>query len=184
MKYYIDFDNTLYNTHELVQRLLNELKNDKNAYNLYINSSLKDKALLDQLDNIVFNSSDLVYKDVLHFLEQLKSNGNSLYMLTYSKYGLRYQSAKIIGSALSEYFDGIYITAKPKYELDLDYSKGIFIDDNPEDLLGLYSKNPIEVIRLRRNGNKYSAQNLENVDINEYKDFTELLARLECERID
>ena len=187
MNYYIDFDNTLYNTPELVQRLLKEIgeiENAKRVLDLYINGTLKNKALSDKLDAIVLNSSDLVYKDALPFLEKLKSKGNSLFMLTYCKYGLKYQSAKVIGSGLSEYFNGLYITAEPKYELDFDYTKGIFIDDNPEDLLGLYSKKPVEVIRLRREGNKYSLKDLENADIKEYKDFTELSVKSEYERID
>ena len=65
-------------------------------------------------------------------------------------------------------------TEELKYNLDIDYSNGIFIDDKPQDLIGLYSRHPKKVIRLRRKNNKYSIKNLENVDIEEYCDFNQV----------
>ena len=95
-------------------------------------------------------------------------------MLSYANDGLEYQSLKIAGSGLSNYFDALYITADKKFELDLDYTNGIFIDDNPEDLIGLYSNNPKRLIRLRRKENKYSVQDLKYIKIEEYSDFSEI----------
>ena len=70
-------------------------------------------------------------------------------------------------------FDEIIITKDLKYTLDIDYSKGIFIDDKPQDLIGLYSKNPKKVIRLRRIGSKYSPKDIE-INIEEYRNFDEI----------
>ena len=72
------------------------------------------------------------------------------------------------------FFDALYITSKEKYKLDINYTNGIFIDDNPSDLSGLYSKNPIKVIRLRRENNKHSLENLKNENIKEYSNFLEV----------
>ena len=52
MNYYIDFDNTLYNTPMLVDRLQNANENE--------------------VKNIILNSSDLVFKDCIPFLEGLR----------------------------------------------------------------------------------------------------------------
>ena len=95
-------------------------------------------------------------------------------MLTYCKDSLEYQSIKVAGSKLADFFDALYITSLPKYNLDIDYTNGVFIDDNPEDLLGLYSKNAKQVIRLRRKENKYSVKDLDNTDIKEYLNFNDI----------
>lgn len=200
MNYYIDFDNTLYNTPLLTDRLLNFVVNSiKEATNLdsknlyqevltifnknishielaeYFSNkyNLDVSFVIDNLNNILLNSSDLVFDDVIPFLEKLKAQGNKIFMLTYCKNGLEYQSIKIAGSKLSNIFDALYITSIPKYELDIDYKNGIFIDDNPTDLLGLYSKNASEVIRLRRKESKYSAKNLDK-NIKEYLSLAEI----------
>ena len=149
MNYYIDFDNTLYNTPLLVERMKNANKTE--------------------IENIILNSSDLVFEDVIPFLQKLRSQNHNLFLLSYAADTLRYQALKIIGSGLSNYFNALYITAKPKYELDIDYTNGIFIDDNPDDLIGLYSKNPLKVIRIRRKENiKYSVKDVDNPNIKEY----------------
>ena len=89
-----------------------------------------------------------------------------------------FQVLKIKGSGLIKYFDALYITSKPKYELDINYENGIFIDDRAKDLLGLYSKNAKKVIRLRRKGNKYSIEDIGNAEIEEYSSFGEILSIL------
>lgn len=203
MNYYIDFDNTLYNTSLLINRMLNSIAasiqeknsidleelykecksmfNRKHIYNIYELAryfadkyNLDSSALVNNLNNIILNGSDLVFEDTIPFLKKLKEKGHNLYMLTYCKDSLEYQSIKVAGSKLTDFFDAIYITSVPKYTLDIDYTNGIFIDDNPDDLLGLYSKTPKQVIRLRRQGNKYSVKDINNSDIKEYLNFDEI----------
>lgn len=200
MNYYIDFDNTLYNTPLLTDRLLHSIVNSikektkSNSEDLYkecksmFNQNLSPIELakyfsskynldthtvINNLNNILLNGSDLIFDDVIPFLEKLKEKGHKLYMLTYSKHSLEYQAIKIAGSKLSGYFDTLYITSVPKYNLDIDYENGIFIDDNPTDLLGLYSKNAKQVIRLRRKDNKYSVEDLDQ-NIQEYFSLNEI----------
>lgn len=203
MNYYIDFDNTLYNTPLLTNKMLNSIvnsireKNDLSSEDLYqeckamfnrehiydiyeLASYFADKynlnasTVINNLNNIILNGSNLVFEDTIPFLQKLKEQGHKLYMLTYCKESLEYQSIKVTGSKLANFFDALFITSVPKYTLDIDYTNGIFIDDNPSDLLGLYSKNPKQVIRLRREGNKYSVKDLENTDIKEYLNFNEI----------
>ena len=182
MNYYIDFDNTLYNTALLTKRMLNlivklilekhdnlleeELNkecqmmfNRKHIYDIYelinyfsIKYKINEIDAINKINNLLLNSSDLVYKDVLLFLKYLKNNNCKLYLLSYCN-NLFYQSLKIAGSKLNQLFDAIYITSVPKHLLDINYENGIFIDDNPNDLIGLYEKNPRKIIRIRRNEN-------------------------------
>lgn len=203
MNYYIDFDNTLYNSTQLTKRMLNTISNcaalQKNLeqkevlkvckqifnrdhiYNIYelityisdkygLNSSL----IHDSVDRIIANSEDLVYSDVIPFLINLKKQNHSIYMLSCAENRLKYQTAKIAGSGILNYFDAVFVVSSRKHTLDINYSNGIFIDDNPKDLLELYSKNPKEVIRLRRKDNRYSLKDLNEVNIKEYEDFSQI----------
>jgi len=203
MNYYIDFDNTLYNTTLLTKKMLSSIANSikekthlifedlyqeckgmfnrEHIYNIYeLAKYFSDKYNLDcstvinNLNNIILDGSDLVFEDTVPFLKKLKEKGHKIYMLTYCKDSLEYQSIKVAGSKLANFFDALYITSVQKYNLDIDYTNGIFIDDNPEDLLGLYSKNAKQVIRLRRKENKYSEKDLNNNEIKEYLNFDEI----------
>ena len=190
MNYYIDFDSTLYDTTALVKEMIQSISDSlkgsyynvskqeiKKIFDTYIKNkqTIPNHTLIQKLDSILENGKQFVYDDTIPFLEILRKQGHRLSMLTYSKYSLQFQSSKINGSGLSDYFDALFIIATHKYELDINYKNGIFIDDNPSDLLGLYSKKPIEVIRIRRNGNKYSIDDIDNTNIKEYADFNELL---------
>lgn len=203
MNYYIDFDNTLYNTPLLTNKMLtliaNSIKektnlnfedlyqecklmfNREHIYNIYeLTKFFSDKYNLDSftvinnLTNIILDGSNLVFEDTIPFLQKLKKQGHKLYMLTYCKDSLEFQSLKVAGSKLTNFFDALYITAEQKYNLDLDYTNGIFIDDNPEDLLGLYSNSAKQVIRLRRKENKYSIQDIDNTNIQEFLSFNDI----------
>ena len=178
MNYYIDFDNTLYNSSLLEEKMLNlivetacaqkefdkkslfdeckSIFNREHIYDIYkLVDYLSNKYTLDKnpiiasLNHLILNSNDLVFNDCVEFFKKLHEQNHNIYLFTHS-ISNKYQAAKILGSGLADFFDGIFITSKPKYELNIDYANGIFIDDNPEDLLGLYSKNVKKLIRLRR----------------------------------
>jgi len=196
MNYYIDFDNTLYNTPVLADRMLKSIvdnariqknieifeecksKFNNDIYDLakYFSDkySLDLQTMIKNLNDTILNSSDLVFEDSIPFLQKLKNANHNIFLLSFSKDTIKYQTSKILGSGLIDFFDAIYITSKPKYELDIKYENGIFIDDNPKDLLGLYSKSAQKVIRLRRKENKYSVQDINNTEIEEYINFNEI----------
>ena len=203
MNYYIDFDNTLYNTPLLTEKMLTTLStyvsekkaidynsiykscqlmfNYDNIYNIYEltrylcnKHSLEPLPIISNINEIILQGENFVFEDSISFLKNLKLSGHNIYLLSYAKNNLQYQIAKITGSKLAHFFDALYITSKEKYKLDINYTNGIFIDDNPSDLSGLYSKNPIKVIRLRRDNNKHSLENLKNENIKEYSNFLEV----------
>ena len=198
MNIYIDFDHTLYNainiTRDLLQavsltilekKALNkdeldaELKgmfNREHIYNIYELSryfgnkyDVDSEKIIKNVNKVIYDGAKNVFDDVLPFLKKLKENNHKIFMLSYYEYELEYQVAKIVGSKLCDYFDGIIVTKEPKYNLDIDYTKGIFIDDKPSDLEGLASKNPLRVIRIKRKEGRYSNKVVNNEKIEEYE---------------
>ena len=199
MNYYLDFDNTLYETSRLSKDMLNgladeisiktkknkidifdELKsmfNRENIYNIYKLAkyfakkyNIEESVLIDKVEGIILDGKKYVYNDVISFLKELKEKNNIINVLTYvAKEDLSYQLTKIKGSGLSEYFDNIIISSSLKFNLDLKYEEGIFFDDNPRDLLGLASKNPKILVRVRRDENKHNKQELDIENLIECK---------------
>lgn len=199
MNYYLDFDNTLYETSRLSNDMLkglayeiskktsisendifDELKsmfNRENIYNIYKLAkffakkyNIEESVLIDKVEGIILDGKKYVYDDVISFLKELKEKNHIINVLTYvAKEDLSYQLTKIKGSGLSEYFDNIIISSSLKFNLDLKYEEGIFFDDNPRDLLGLASKNPKILVRVRRDENKHNKQELDIENLIECK---------------
>lgn len=203
MNYYLDFDNTLYETAKLTSlmleatakgiaetigkdatQLLNEARGSFDSTNDNIFSFASNMAkrynvnpefIVGKVKSTIDNGEDIVFDDAKRFLERLKENGDKAYVLTYvAKGNQEYQMRKLMGSGLMKYFDGTIITTEYKFLLDLDYANGIFIDDDPRDLNGLASKNPIKVIRMRKPNNKRSVFELDNKQIQEYTTFDDI----------
>lgn len=200
-KYYLDLDHTMLDTnqfhkarYQMLERygITKEEQKDMELYitqiekkliNLdYLCTKLCEKhnisieEVLTELHRIVDNCSIYLYDDTIEFLEYLKSKGNKVYVLTWGDREL--QEQKVSGSGIRKYMDEVIVTEELKYQIDIDYENGIFIDDNPRDLEGLYKNNPKEVIRIKREGAKYSQKPI-NIDIKEYKNFRELKQDLE-----
>lgn len=172
----IDFDSALKEAESLF--------NPENIYNIFelckhlskkYNTSLS--TLLKEIGDILDNCEKYVYDDSVQFLELLKSKNHNLTLLTFAHAGaLDYQKQKVAGSGLTKYFDNIIVTIKPKWELDIDYTNGVFIDNNPTDVVNLYNTNPLGVIRVRRITDKYTLQNLpEDLHIPEYEKIIDII---------
>lgn len=203
MNYYFDFDNTLYETAKLTAKMLDAVANTiSSSINLNANEVLEEikpqfnstvdnifsfaekmsvkygidpKLTIDNVNDVINHAKDIVFPDAIRFIEQKRKNGDRLVILTYIAEGNQeYQLQKIMGSGLANYFDQIIVTSKYKFELDLNYKDGIFIDDDPRDLNGLYTKNPIKVIRIRKENNKRSKIDIDNKDIEEYESFDDI----------
>lgn len=203
MNYYIDFDNTLYETAKLttleMEIIAKTISEEKNLDYVQILEEIKSsfdspkgnfisfgeemaikygadvQNVINKVNYTIDNSKDLVFEDARRFIKKLRENGNKVIILTYVVKGnLVQQQKKIIGSGLANEVDEIFITTELKYTLDLDYTKGIFIDDAPRDLLGLYEKNPIKVIRIRKSNNKRSKVDIDNKDIEEFVSFDDI----------
>ena len=164
--------------------------NSKNIYNIFElcryfakKYNLDADSLILAVNGVISNGKDLVYEDSAEFLKQLKAMGHRINMLTYTAQdGLEYQMQKIYGSGLIQLFDNIIITSTPKWQLDLNYSQGVFVDDNPKDLAGLHGNNPIAVIRIKREGNKYASKPMpDDIQIPEVESLLEVCQKFNLE---
>ena len=191
MNYYIDFDNTLYETAKLTSCMIDAIGNKigdltglekqpiiqdaKDNFNSTLDNifthaekmgkkyNVDSEEVVNAVKSVIDNGREIVFEDAVRFLERLKENGHKIFILTYiPKTNQEYQLKKLMGSGITKYFDGIIITAEYKFLLDLDYTNGIFIDDDPRDLNGLFEKNPIKVIRIRKPNNKRSKIYIDN----------------------
>ena len=192
MKYYIDFDNTLFNTEKFYGDLikivsdyniteekindcyqkycLNEFFNPLKIINKLIEKHKFKNDIEKHLEIFLKDISVYLYDDSINFLEYLNSKNYEVNLLTYGDFD--YQKEKIEKSFIKDYFNKIIITSIEKPNLDLDYKNAIFVDDNEYQLKGLIKKDA-KVIRIRRNGNKHSINDIKNVL--EFENFNEYL---------
>lgn len=182
--YYIDFDNTLYETGRLTKDVLEkfariigrnkkinpnivlaELKSSFNstidnfesfAINLAQKYDVNEKTLLSHLNKIILeDGANYVFSDAIDFLKKIKQKKETICILTYvaQKKNLKQQALKLAGSGILPYVDEIYNSTRFKYELEIDYKNGIFIDDSPRDLEGLYKAGAKNIIRIKKPNN-------------------------------
>ena len=200
MNYYIDFDNTLYETAKLTSHMLNaigesiSIKCTKDKENIIkyakenFNSTtdniftfakkmadlynVDSNYIVNEVKEVVKNGERFVFEDAKRFLIRLREKNHKIFLLTFlPKTNQEYQMLKVSGSNIAQYFDGIIMTTELKFKLDINYENGIFIDDDPRDLNGLFENNPIKVIRIRKPNNKRSKIDIDNKEIEEYESF-------------
>lgn len=204
MNYYIDFDNTLYETTKLTKAMMTSIAKtisensnfkfdeiiediESNFNSTYGNIfeygrimaekyNVDSSNVIKNINEVIFNGNVYVFEDSKRFLKKLKEGNHTINILTYiAKGNQEYQLKKLFGSGISNNIDRIIVTSDLKYTLDIDYKNGIFIDDNPRDLKGLYEQNPQKVIRMRRKNNKYYSKEIENINIEEYSSFDDII---------
>ena len=199
IKFYVDFDRTIFNTDELylmVKKLREEYGINENIWQEYV-KIYKEKHnglynmynilyevclyenfnfnILNKLDSLITEQSNkLVYNDVSRFLNKIKILNLQINMLTFGD--SKFQSKKVSNTNISRKFDKIIYTSVNKFQKDdeVDYKNGIFFDDNPKDVEGLYERNPLKVFRIRRDGVKYSDIDLKYSDIEEVKSLDDI----------
>lgn len=191
MTYYIDFDNTLFDTvsfyndlksiikkHGIDEEIIKKYHIENNGIysplkliDYCIEKKIVDNKILEDVNLHFENTGKYLYEDAKRFLERIKPN-NRLVLLTYGDY--EYQQRKIMPCSIDEYFDEIMITDKEKYTLDLDFKNGIFIDDNCNVIKDLLSKEPYRIIRIKRLNNPRSKHILNNDLVDEYENLTSI----------
>lgn len=189
MKIYIDFDGTIYDTHQLdnkfiniftkyniekkhIKTLINEIKNYNKIANILIKEFSLNKNIIKEINNIY--SDELVFKDTIPFLEKYYQKYD-LILLTLTN-DIDYQQRKINSSNLKKYFKEIIITTKDKSKIqNINYQNGIFIDNNPIELKKFYQSKAIHLIRIKRDTDKYSKLTLNIKKIPEYQNFEQLM---------
>lgn len=187
MKIYIDFDGTLFDSTKHYQEYINIFKKHNIDIESYFNKEYKKEknfdslskkiikeynlnpSIYDELDKIY--SKKLIFKDAITFLEK-NHNKYDLILLTLGN--IEYQKKKINKTNIGKYFKDIIITNKDKSKLDIDYTNGIFIDNNPLELKRFYNSKAKYLIRIKRDADKYSKIDLDIKNIPEFINFNEL----------
>ena len=187
MKIYIDFDGTLFDSTKHYNEYIKIFK----KYNINIETYFKKEyekeknfdslskkivkeynlnpSIYDEINQIY--SEKLIFKDVIPFLEE-NYNKYDLILLTLGN--INYQQKKINKTNISKYFKEIIITNKDKSKLNIDYTKGIFIDNNPLEIKKFYNSKAKYLIRIKRDTDKYSKIDLDIKNIPEFINFNEL----------
>ena len=187
MKIYIDFDGTLFDSTKHYQEYINIFKKYNIDIESYLNKEYKNNKNFDSLSKQIIKeynlnpsiykdldklyTNNLIFKDAISFLEE-NYNKYDLILLTLGN--IDYQQKKINKTNISKYFKDIIITDKDKSLLNIDYTKGIFIDNNPLELKKFYNSKAKYLIRIKRDTDKYSKIDLDIKNIPEFIDFNEL----------
>lgn len=201
MKYYLDFDYTMFDTYAFREGLYEILKingldesylaltlemktngqkllNIKELFkSLSITRNIPEENFIKPLEKLYSRCGEFVYDDTVDFLKYLKSKKNQVCVLTWGE--KNFQQEKLKASGLYDYFDEIIYAEQLKYTLDLDYANGIFIDDSIRDLEGLYNRNANQVFRIKRPNGKNSNKELNIKEIMEFNSLKELQDYLE-----
>ena len=125
------------------------------------------------VNNVINNGTQYLFEDSIPFLKGLKKKNHNVYILSYNENEVYFQAVKIAGSGLLKYVDGVFPTTTLKGEIPLDFSKCIFIDDKPKDLISIYNNHPFKVFRIRRKNDTYSEIET-NLPIPEFTSLEEL----------
>lgn len=192
-KIYIDFDSTLFNTDEFYGEFLNicekynvdskqviNIKNEtfKKAcdFNLDILSkktseihNLK-KEFLDEVEKLY--SSKYLFDDTISFLESIYLK-YELVLFTYGNES--YQNKKINATRIDKYFKDIIITENRKDSLNIDYVNSVFIDNNPNEIIGYYNKGARKLIRLRHKSDFRCKVDTNLEDILEFSNLSDII---------
>lgn len=192
---YIDFDRTIYNTDKLYKDMDNVIKKYgikkerfKEVEKIIFKEPIlfnyisvikyicdKDgisKKVIEELKKILLRGDTYIYEDTYDFIKKYKNEGYIIHILTYGD--LNFQLMKLSNLSVCDIINSIFVTQNYKFDLDLNYSNSIFIDDNPRDLIGLFNNNARIVIRIKRDGLKYSDSKLENNKISVCKNLKEI----------
>ena len=152
--------NNIYDIYKLIEYFGNEYKYDINTATEIVNK-------------VISNGQSYLFEDSIPFLKSLKKDNHKIYILSYNENEVYFQAIKIAGSGLLPYVDGIFPTTSIKGDIPLDFSKCIFIDDKPKDLISIYNNHPFKIFRIRRKNDTYSEIET-NLPIPEFTSLEEL----------
>ena len=135
--------NNIYDIYKLIEYFGNEYKYDINTATEIVNK-------------VISNGQSYLFEDSIPFLKSLKKDNHKIYILSYNENEVYFQAIKIAGSGLLTYVDGVFPTTSIKGDIPFDFSKCIFIDDKPKDLISIYNNKPYKIFRIRRKNDTYS----------------------------
>lgn len=129
------------------------------------------------INDVISNGKQYLFSDSIPFLKLLKEQNHKVYILSYNENEVYFQAIKIAGSGLLPFVDGIFPTTTLKGDIPLDFSKCIFIDDKPKDLISIYKKQPFKIFRIRRKNDTYSEIET-NLPIAEFASLNEIMLHI------
>ena len=156
--------NNIYDIYKLIEYFANQ-------YNYNIENATKI------VNEVISNGKQYLFSDSIPFLKALKAQNHKVYILSYNENEVYFQAVKIAGSGLLTFVDGIFPTTSIKGDIPLDFSKCIFIDDKPKDLISIYKHQPFKIFRIRRKNDTYSEIET-NLPIPEFASLDELQQNL------
>lgn len=157
-------NNNIYDIYKLIEYFSNQ-------YNYNIDEATKI------INDVISNGSQYLFFDSIPFLKSLKEQNHKVYILSYNENEVYFQTVKIAGSGLSPFVDGIFPTTTLKGDIPIDFSKCIFIDDKPKDLISIYKKHPFKIFRIRRENDTYSEIET-NLPILEFTNLKEIMLHI------
>ena len=156
--------NNIYDIYKLIEYFANE-------YNYNIEDATKI------VNEVISKGKQYLFSDSIPFLKALKAQNHKVYILSYNENEVYFQTVKIAGSGLLPFVDGIFPTTSVKGNIPLDFSKCIFVDDKPKDLISIYQNQPFKIFRIRRKNYTYSEIET-NLPIPEFASLDELQQNL------
>ena len=160
--YISEVSNQDYNN--IFETLKNKFKRGtNNIYDIYnlieyfaskYNYNIEDATKI--VNEVISNGKKYLFPDSIPFLQYLKEQNHKVYILSYNENEVYFQTIKISGSGLLPFVDGVFPTTSIKGDIPLDFSKCIFIDDKPKDLISIYKHQPFKIFRIRRKNDTYS----------------------------
>lgn len=174
MKIIIDFDDTIFNTHKMMQELIESFKkagftseefkeiykrskekrgefDQETAIGLFSELRPFDRhQVAKELSELLERAEDFVYPDFYKFADSFLRK--ELVLLSFGS--TDFQKIKIENSGLKNYFDKVYVTDKDKvFDLEHIYRKNasdviVFIDDKAEEIDKVKEKFP-DVVALK-----------------------------------
>ena len=156
--------NNIYDIYKLIEYFGNQ-------YNYNINEATEI------INKVIANGKQYLFSDSIPFLQSLKEQNHKVYILSYNENEVYFQAVKIAGSGLLPFVDGIFPTTSLKGNIPLDFSKCIFIDDKPKDLISIYQHKPFKIFRIRRENDTYSRIET-NLPIPEFTNLKEILLHI------
>lgn len=159
MKIILDFDDTIFNTHQMVQEFIKVFKKNgftkKEFYNawgmclkkigkfdldavinLVINSGKLENPIKEKINSILSNTNKFIYPDFFSFVKDFEKN--NLILLSFGE--INFQRTKIENSKIAPIFSEVIITTKDKVESLMlirkkhSNDKIFFIDDKAEQI--------------------------------------------------
>ena len=156
--------NNIYDIYKLIEYFGNQYKYDINKATEIVNK-------------VISNGQSYLFDDSIPFLKSLKKDNHKIYILSYNETEVYFQAIKITGSGLLPFVDGIFPTTSIKGDIPLDFSKCIFIDDKPKDLISIYNNKPYKIFRIRRKNDTYSEIET-GLPIPEFSSLSELMKNI------